>query len=45
LADDGAKAAAIALQNIRFSNGRYWRKADIGEMIAFDPKRTFVTGR
>jgi hypothetical protein len=30
LADDGAKTAAIAPQNIHSSNVRYWRKADIG---------------
>jgi len=36
LADGGARTAAFALQNIHFSNGRYWRKADIGELRDFD---------
>jgi hypothetical protein len=26
----GAKTAAFALQKIHFSNGRFWRKADVG---------------
>jgi hypothetical protein len=30
LTDGGAKSAAFALQNIHFSNVRFWRKPDIG---------------